>query len=281
MHALIREADIVYEEEAKLREHARKTKDFDEYDQFEVEKQIQHLVHLSADRVMERAAEQAAFEDKKPAAKPNVNKVETRATKRKSPAKHLSLTEDSPSRKKIRLEVKEAKLKQAKKVNELRRKKAGKLKRKENLEIGDICTVSTQGLKKIYFPYLPVMITAVSNKGDCRVYSVASKHGYIRGTFMRDNLQHHKNYTAEILNFSTELDGFKKNLSLQNACDEVALGTSCNCSGDCSKIAHCSCKAAGTFCTSLCHSGRGKNKKCTLLEDLCCSEGDYDSDDEH
>jgi hypothetical protein len=36
----------------------------------------------------------------------------------------------------------------------------------EILEIGDICTVSTQGLKKIYFPYLPVMITTVNNKGD-------------------------------------------------------------------------------------------------------------------
>jgi hypothetical protein len=37
MHALIRDADSVYEEEAKLREHAMKTKDFDEYETFEVE----------------------------------------------------------------------------------------------------------------------------------------------------------------------------------------------------------------------------------------------------
>jgi hypothetical protein len=93
---------------------------------------------------------------------------------------------------------------------------------------------------------------------------------------MRDDLIHHKNYTAQILNYSTEVEGFKKNLSLQKACDELALGTSCNCSGDCSKNARCSCKAAGTFCTSLCHSGRGKNRKCTLLEDLCCSEPDDD-----
>jgi hypothetical protein len=39
------------------------------------------------------------------------------------PHKHLSMTEDSQSHKK-KLEVKEAKLKQAKKVNALRRKKA-------------------------------------------------------------------------------------------------------------------------------------------------------------
>jgi hypothetical protein len=34
MHALIRDAGRVYEEEAKLREHALKTKDFDDYEKF-------------------------------------------------------------------------------------------------------------------------------------------------------------------------------------------------------------------------------------------------------
>jgi hypothetical protein len=91
--------------------------------------------------------------------------------------------------------------------------------------------VSTQGLKKTYFPYLLVMITAVNNKGGVKVYNVASKHGYIRGTFIRDDHIHLKNYNAHTLNFSTEVEGFKKNLSLQKACNEVALGTSCNCSG--------------------------------------------------
>jgi hypothetical protein len=109
-----------------------------------------------------------------------VIKVDPRATKREIPRKHLSMMEDIPSRKKLRLEVKEAKLKQAKKVNELRRKKASKLEWQEILEIGDTCTVSTQGLKKVHFPYLPVMITAENNKGDFKVYTVASKHGYLR-----------------------------------------------------------------------------------------------------
>jgi hypothetical protein len=31
----------------------------------------------------------------------------------------------------------------------------------------------------------------------------------------------------------------RKTLSLQKACDEVALGTSCNCLGDCSKNTQC------------------------------------------
>jgi hypothetical protein len=124
------------------------------------------------------------------------------------------------------------------------------------------------------------MIPAVNNKRDFKVYNVASRHRYIRGTFIRDDCIHYKTYTAQILNLSTEVEGFKKTLSLQNSCDEVALGTSCNCSGDCSKATHCLCEAAGAFCTSLCHSCRGKNKNCTLLEDLCCSEEDYDSEEE-
>jgi hypothetical protein len=49
------------------------------------------------------------FEDKKPASKSNVIKVETRVTRHKVPRKYLSMTEDSPCQKQIRLEVKEAK----------------------------------------------------------------------------------------------------------------------------------------------------------------------------
>ncbi len=73
-----------------------------------------------------------------------------------------------------------------------------------------------------------------------------------------------------------EVEGFKKNVSLQEAGNAVALNTHCNCTGDCSNNAWCCSKAAGTFCTSLCHSGIGKNKKCTLLDDLCCSGSDED-----
>jgi hypothetical protein len=58
------------------------------------------------------------------------------------------MTEDSPTRKKMRKEVKDAKVKQAEKVKRLRRTKASKYRRKDPLEVGDICTVLTQGLKK-------------------------------------------------------------------------------------------------------------------------------------
>jgi hypothetical protein len=41
MHALIRDADSVYEQETKSRRRAMQTKDFDEYEQFEVDRHLQ------------------------------------------------------------------------------------------------------------------------------------------------------------------------------------------------------------------------------------------------
>jgi hypothetical protein len=131
-----------------------RTKEYNDYEQLDVDKQLQEIVHLYADKVMERAAEQAAVEDSKPPAVSNLIKVEARGTRQRVPRKLLSVTEDSPCQKRIRLEVKEAKVKQTEKVNALRRKKVGKLQQKEILEVGDICTVSMQGLKKTYFPYI-------------------------------------------------------------------------------------------------------------------------------
>ena len=56
-------------------------------------------------------------------------------------------------------DIVQKKVKQAEKANRLRRTKAVKYSRKDPLEVGDICTVSTQGLKKIYVPHLPVFVT--------------------------------------------------------------------------------------------------------------------------
>ena len=60
----------------------------------------------------------------------NTKMMETRAAKQKSPAKEVSMTEDSPCRKRIRSEVRDAKIKQAEKVNRLRSKKFLKHDRK-------------------------------------------------------------------------------------------------------------------------------------------------------
>jgi hypothetical protein len=66
-------------------------------------------------------------------------------------------------------------VKQAEKVNRLRRTKASNYIRKDPLEVGDICTVSTQGIRKVYYPHLPVLVTGTSMKGDVTKYTLASK----------------------------------------------------------------------------------------------------------
>jgi hypothetical protein len=55
------------------------------------------------------------------------------------------------------MEVLESKKKQAAKVNKMRKKKTNAEEFKDPLEIGDICTISTNELKTKYFPYLPVL----------------------------------------------------------------------------------------------------------------------------
>ncbi len=57
MHALKREAYSVYVQEVKLPECAMKTKDFDEHEQFEVERHLQEFVHFYTDRIIEGARE--------------------------------------------------------------------------------------------------------------------------------------------------------------------------------------------------------------------------------
>ncbi len=61
--------------------------------------------------------------------------------------------EDSPNRKKIRMEASESRKKQAATVNKMRKKKANAEVFKGPLELGDICTISTDDLKTKYFLY--------------------------------------------------------------------------------------------------------------------------------
>ncbi len=68
-------------------------------------------------------------------------------------------TEDSPDRKEIRERVVKAKEKQAKYLNNLRKKSAGKQKKVH--QVDDICTLTIEGNIKSVFKHLPVMITMV------------------------------------------------------------------------------------------------------------------------
>jgi hypothetical protein len=86
------------------------------------------------------------------------------------------------------------------------------------LEVGDICTLSNESLKKIYFKFLPVLVKGVTTAMKCNgtKYLVASKHQHIKGSFSRGQLHYREQYTVKMLQINTEVQVFKK-LSLQEA----------------------------------------------------------------
>jgi hypothetical protein len=57
------------------------------------------------------------------------------------------------------------KIKQAISVNKMQTKKVEDDDYKDILEIGDLCTLSTESLKKICFKFLPVLVTGVTTTG--------------------------------------------------------------------------------------------------------------------
>jgi hypothetical protein len=144
--------------------------------------------------------------------------------------------------------VKDAKIKQANRVNDLRaRKSSGKIK--SPLEEQDICTILIPKPIKSSLKNLPVMVTAAVPKRDGIRYKVCSKHGHLTGTFSRSEVAYRKNYTKEILRIDPTIEDFQTGLSLQQACREFNNLTGCNCVTDCSLAARCSCKVAG-ICTA-------------------------------
>jgi hypothetical protein len=193
----------------------------------------------------------------------------TNSTELKQSTQKRKRDDDSPGRKEIRQSVLNAKIKTAVAVNESRRKKAANIKVKE-LEINDVCTLKLDSNIKCTFRNLPVLVTEViRSKGMNHKYKIASKHGFIKGTFLAKQLTYHEGYNSEIIQiFPAELDKSKP-ISIQQACTTFGGHASCTCKGDCSKSSRCSCKAAGVFCTTLCHKGRGANQKCTLFSEFC------------
>ncbi len=63
VHDLIRDADELYDREARLCEVAKKTKDYDDLEKFLAEKQLEFLVHTYADRVMARVEQDGVHKD--------------------------------------------------------------------------------------------------------------------------------------------------------------------------------------------------------------------------
>ncbi len=59
VHELMQEADKLYEVEANLLKEAKKKNDYEEYDEFNAEEQLQQLINFTTDKVVGRAEAQA------------------------------------------------------------------------------------------------------------------------------------------------------------------------------------------------------------------------------
>jgi hypothetical protein len=121
--------------------------------------------------------------------------------------------DNSPGQKEIQQSMLNAKIKIAVAVNESRRKKS------KELEINDVSTLKLDNNIKYSFQTLPVLATEVlRSKGQNYKYKIASKHGFIKGTFLAKQLMHHEGYNTEIIQiFPAELDKSKP-LSIQQTC---------------------------------------------------------------
>lgn len=107
-------------------------------------------------------------------------------------------------------------------------------------------------------------------------YKLCSSEGHLRHTFDRNELGPRKAQTAVMQGIDPTKEGFKRNISVQEACSSYGSMEHCNCKGDCSNLSRCACRVAGRLCTSLCHGGRGNNKNCTLIDNLEESGTEYD-----
>ena len=93
-----------------------------------------------------------------------------------------------------------------------------------------------EGVIKAPFRHLPLLVAEGLNKGKSTKYKLATKHGFLKGTFSNDQLDYRKNYTGDILQIKpSELDT-EKELSVQQAATAFGGHACCNCQGDCSKI---------------------------------------------
>jgi hypothetical protein len=259
---LIDEADDIFEfAETMVR---------DDEEGYDVDEELQKLVDKYRKELLDKA--RIIPLTRTPTQKtPENDRSSTRGSRRSS--------NDSPGRGRMREGVKEAKVKQANRVNAWRARKAnGTIK--SPLELGDICTINVPRTIKSSVKNLPVMVTELVHKRDGVRYKVCTKHGHVAGTFSRSEVAYRRHYNKDIVKIDPTIENFKKKLTLQQACQEFSNITGCNCITDCALAPRCSCRLAGVPCTTLCHKGRGKNKLCTLFADLCCSDREAEKEDQ-
>ncbi len=67
-------------------------------------------------------------------------------------------------------------------------------------------------------------------------YRICSSEGHLRGTYDRNELAPRKGQTAVMQGIDPSKEGFKKNISVQEACNYYGTMEHCNCKGDCSRF---------------------------------------------
>lgn len=174
----------------------------------------------------------------------------------------------TPERSSIRVAILASKRKQAEQVNS-RRMKLTKL----TLEKGDICHVKVEGNTRAAsdFDKVPVVVvdTLTSQTTSNTTYKVASRDGYLKGRYPREQLVLHPDVTAILMGIELEKDDFRQDLTVTTASALFNVGGGaqpCGCvKTDCRTGARCSCKDRKQLCTTKCHKGRGNNSKCTMM----------------
>jgi hypothetical protein len=143
----------------------------------------------------------------------NNNSTVGSSTRNLHKRKQTSICTESPERKEIHEGIKRAKEWQTVSVNKQTENKTEGV-RKEALEVNEVCTLILEGKAKAPFPYLACMITNVMKNR----YSLCTRDGHLRGTFNRNQLDYRPTYNGSILGIDTYMEGFRKNMSVQEAC---------------------------------------------------------------
>jgi hypothetical protein len=143
---------------------------------------------------------------------------------------------------------------------------------KQILEVGDVGLIKVQGNTKAAtdHPFVPVMVTSaiVSSRSGKVKYGICSQHGYLKGKFIRQMIDHDEDMTAEVMRIDPNKPGFENNLTVNKASAKFnRLGGAqfCRCMRDCALVKNCSCVSLGKLCRPKCHRARkdGVAVKCS------------------
>jgi hypothetical protein len=78
------------------------------------------------------------------------------------------------------------------------------------------------------------MITSATTRGNLIRYSISTREGHLRGTFIRNQLNFRPIYNADFFGVNTSVENFKADMTAQEACNIYGNEVTCGCKGDCS-----------------------------------------------